>query len=147
MKKMTIILLIIGLLVAAGYCSGYFQSDEDKIENRMNEFLTAYNAGDIKSVLESLDAKTRNTYSAYMNVGNALIGLSGFGLEVSDLFALGISLSDGQTLSFEDMKITLLSDTKASVSVIMYYQEYQNKYSQRVQFSLIKENNDWYICG
>ena len=82
-----------------------------------------------------------------MNVGNALIGLSGFGLEVSDLFALGISLSDGQTLSFEDMKITLLSDTKASVSVIMYYQEYQNKYSQRVQFSLIKENNDWYICG
>ena len=124
MKKLTIILLTIGLL-AAVYYSGFFQSDEDKIEDRMNEFLAAYNAGDIKSVLESLDAKTRNTYSAYMNVGNALIGLSGFGLDVSDLFALGISLSDGQTLSFEDMEITLLSDTKASVCVILRYLGYQ----------------------
>jgi len=145
-KKITVVLLIIGLLAAA-YYSGFFKSDEDKIEDRMNAFLDAYNAGDINSVLESLDAKTRNTYGAYMNVGNALIGLSGFGLELSDMFALGVSLSDGETLSFENMEITMLSDKKASVSAIMCYQGYQDTSSQNVEFILIKENKDWYISG
>ena len=146
MKKLIALLLVIGIVAGFAYYGGYLKTDEQKIEDRMNDFLKAYNSGDFNGALESFDSKTRNTYKSVMNIGNALIGLTGFGVDVSDLFTLGVSLSEGDLLQFDELQITFLSDTKATVSTIMYYQGYQESYSKKVQFTLIKEDNDWYIC-
>lgn len=147
MKKMITWLLVCAILVVAAYHGGFLKSDEQKIEDRMNDFLKSYNAGDMNGVLDSFDAKTRNTYKAAMNVGNSLIGLTGFGIDMSDMFSLGIALSEGDALQFDDMQITIVSDTKATVRVTFRYQNIQESYTQKAKFTLVKEDNDWYING
>lgn len=114
----------------------------------MNNFLAAYNSGDMDKVLECLDSKTRNTYTAAMNITGGLIGLTGFEVSISDLFGLGVGImSDGDVLKLEQMDITIQSDTKATVSTTMHYKDYETSYSETVKFTLVKEDGDWYICG
>lgn len=146
MKKVVTFLLVIGMILVAAQLGGFLRNDEQQIEDRMNAFLQAYNSGDLSEVLESFDAKTRNTYKSAMNVGNALIGITGVEINITDLFTLGVALNEGQILRFDEMEITFLSDTKATVSTTMHYQDMQSAYSQKIKFTLTKEDGDWYIC-
>lgn len=124
------------------------KSDEMMIENRMKEFLNAYNSGDLEGTLACLDAKTRNTYRAALKIGNGLIGLTGYSIDVADMFSLGIGLmADGDVLKFDEMVISITSDTKATVSGTVQYCEQGTKYRKTVSFELVKEEKDWYICG
>lgn len=146
MKKVMVILIVVAV-IAVAYYSGFLKSDEAKIEDRMNAFLSAYNSGDMDGVLESLDAKTRNTYKSVLSVGDTLISMTGVSIKNTDLFALGVGLTEGQTLRFIDMEIDVVSETKATVSATMLYHDLQESYSKNVKFTLVKENGDWYICG
>lgn len=146
MKRVVTFLLVIAVILAAAQLGGFLRSDEKKIEDRMNAFLQAYNSGDLSEALESFDAKTRNTYKSILNVGNTLIGLTGVEIDITDLFTLGVALNEGQILRFDEMEIAFQSDTKATVSTTMHYQDMQSTYSQKVKFTLTKENGDWYIC-
>ncbi|MBO4938704.1 MAG: hypothetical protein J6C98_06870 [Oscillospiraceae bacterium] len=145
-RVISLIVIIAVLLVSLSACT--FKSDEELIEDRMNDFLKAYNSGDMDAVLECLDAKTRNTYKAAINIGSGLVGLTGFNVSIADLFGLGIGvMSDGDVLQLRNMKINISSDTKATVSATMYYEDYEGGYSDDVKFALVKEDGDWYICG
>ena len=43
-------------------------TDEEWIENRITTFVTAYNDGDMDTVMSYLDAKTRNALQAMLNL-------------------------------------------------------------------------------
>ena len=132
------------LIVICSGCLG--KSDEELIRDRMNAFLTAYNSGDLQGVLHCMDAKTRNTYQSALNIGNVLVGLSGVSIGLEDLFGLGVGLmTEGDLLEFENMEISIRSDTKATVTVTMSYNEPGASYSEDVRFTLVKENGDWFI--
>lgn len=147
MKKVVSMLLILALF-AFIFCGCESKSDEMMIADRMNTFLKAYNTGDLEGALACLDAKTRNTYQAALNVGNQLIGLTGFSADISDLFSLGIGLSGTEcALMLENLTITGKSDTQAVVSATLTYQDGQSSYGEEVSFTLVKEDGDWYIRG
>lgn len=147
MRKFISVLCLI-LIIISMVCGCALKSDEELIEERMNTFIKAYNAGDIDAVLECVDAKTRNTYKAVMNIGNSLIGLSGFQVSISDIFSLGVGImSDGDILRCDNMDISLDSDRTATVRATIHYQDYEGSYSDTVNFTLVKENGQWYLCG
>ena len=70
--------------------------NEALITERIETFLTAYNAGDMEAVLECLDAKSRNAFQATLNLLGGLAGAAtGVGIDLSDLFSLGVSTAQG----------------------------------------------------
>ena len=145
-KKLLAILLAVSLLVSLCGCGNLFLSDEDRIRNRMEAFEKAYNAGDMEKCLECLDSKTRNQYSALVNIGNALIGKTGFKIAIADMFALGVAVMDeGDVLAFENLDITIKSGDTAVVKATMAYTEHSDTTKSTVTFKLVKEDGDGYI--
>ncbi len=123
------------------------KSDEDLIRDRINAFLKAYNSGDISAVLDCMDAKTRNEYSAIVNIGSALLGKSGLGgVSVSDLFALGVGgMSEGDILSVSNEEIELIDSQNARVNVEMSYKDKVSQMNSGAVFTMVKEGDDWFI--
>lgn len=122
------------------------KSDKELIESRINSFLKAYNSGDMDAVLECLDAKTKNTYKAAMNIGNVLIGKTGFGIKLSDLFGISVgTMSEDDILTISDTTINMVDDTKATVDVTLGYKDKISDTQEKAFFTMIKEDNDWFI--
>lgn len=145
-KKTLAIFLMVCLLVSICGCEALLLSDEDMIRNRMDAFTKAYNAGDMEKCLDCLDSKTRNQYSALVNIGNALIGKTGFKIAIADMFALGVALTDeGDVLTFKELDINIQSETSARVKATMVYSENSDEMESTVTFHLVKEDGDWYI--
>lgn len=148
MRFQRIIAISIALLLTFSLCGCGFKSDEEMIEDRMNSFQSAYNTGDMEGVLECFDAKTRNTYKSALNVGSALIGITGFNVNMADLFGLGIAVMDeDELLHFDEMEISVISDNRAKVTVTTYYRGDDSGNSSQTTFTLVKESGDWYIAG
>ena len=124
------------------------KSDDELIRARIDQFQKSYNTGDIHAVLECMDAKTRNTYQAAMNVGNVLIGKTGFGIALSDLFSLGIgALSEGDVLNLSDIRIHMTDSTHATVDVALQYQDLLCENQEEAFFTMVKEDGDWFIIN
>ncbi len=136
--------ILIVCLTAILLCScSMFKTDEEKIEARILNFLTAYNSGDMDGVLESLDSKTRNTYRATINI---VQGIAGMKFDISDLFAVSIgTMSETDALTIEILEININDDENATVNAIMSYKDNIQQASDNVVLTMIKENNEWYI--
>lgn len=146
MKQAAIVLAVIVLITCIGLVLGG-KTDEGLIYDRMEAFVKAYNSGDMKGVLACLDAKTRNTYQATLNIGDELIGLTGFKVGLSDMFSLGVGLTKEDVMRLNNVKISFKSETYATVNATMYYHDLEREYSENISFELVKENGDWFIYG
>ncbi len=121
---------------------GIKKSDNELIEERVEAFLTAYNAGDMDTVLECLDAKKRNALEAMLNIFGGLAGsYAGFDINMKDLFSLGVNISEDDVMKLEITDIKISSKKKAIAKAEM---ELYGK-SEFVYFVLVYEENDWYI--
>ena len=171
MKKIILFLLIALLLYIAfdlygeqilSTINAFFEkeppkSDEELINERIDEFLYCYNSGDFDGAVECFDKKTRNTLKSTLNVTKTALGaFSGChpiigmtsSLNYADLFGMSVGMvSDGDLLKFEDRKITL-NDSEAYVNAKMLYNtEY---YSQEIDDTIIvmkREKGNWYISN
>ena len=140
-RVISLFLAVIFIIAFAVGCSEK-KTDEELIEERIETFVEAYNTGDFDGVLESLDAKTRNTVKALFSVSGGIIGgLSGFSFELSDLFSLGVALYDGEFLQVEISQIELTSDTTAVAAGKMLMQGIP----EDIYFYMLKEDEDWFI--
>ncbi len=155
-KAICIAVLICLLVATLGSCdmiAGFLReleaeplTDEQLIEARIDDFAGAYNNGDYDGVLECLDTKTRNTFNAMMNVGEAILG--GFGLDMgiglSDLFSLGIGMiPDDEALTFAIHTIEVNDDNTATVNVNV--KSAVGGFTEEGRFTMKKEDGDWYI--
>ncbi len=144
MKRASVFILSIFILLEMLTACGA-KSDMEQIVERVDTFLNAYNAGDLEKTIECFDPKTRNTYKSMLNVGNALVGMTGLDIAINDIFGLGVGLlSDGELLRLEDREITFVSDTEAILSARAYYEGYSG-YTEDVSLRLVKEDGDWYF--
>lgn len=144
--KFVIVTAALLLCLSSLSACAFFKSDEELIESRIDAFLNAYNSGDMEAVMECLDSKTRNTLQAVMNIGDNLIGETGFNISLSDMFGLGVGMmSDEDILTISDMTINITGDTEATVDVTLGYKDVFSENRESAYFTMIKEDNDWFI--
>lgn len=118
------------------------KTDEELIRERIDTFLTAYNDGDMEEVLNCLDAKSKNTFNALLNVMGGLAGgLTGFSFDLRDLFSLGVAVMDGYSLHFDISGV----ETNGGKAVATATMNTSPTEFSTVYISLIYENDAWYI--
>ncbi len=147
--KNTIILTIAAIMIAINIagCSEN-KTDEEMIKSRVESFFEEYNAGDMEGVLECMDSKTKNTYESATNMIDALIGKTGYSINLSDMFGFSVGvISEGNLFEVGDMNITLTSDETADVSTVLSYSDKTDKGNseEKVIISMKKEKSDWFI--
>lgn len=121
---------------------GLGKNDRELIEDRIEEFTEAYNAGDYEEVLESLDKKTRNTYKAAMNLGESLFsGYTRYGISGGDLFALGVGTSGFEDLlEFQMDDLSIAGDEAWAEGTLNYGED-----KMKIKIFFVKEGRTWYI--
>lgn len=152
MQRVWIAAITVFIFIASlGACSPQ-KSDEELIEARIDEFLTAYNTGDLDAVLNCLDAKTRNAYKSAIGITEALGGaVPNVGgilgeISISDLFGISIGImSKGDVLMVDIRQINIQDGTTATVDVTMGYKDKLDAFSSEAVFTMLKENGNWYI--
>ena len=118
------------------------KTDEEKIEARINEFITAYNDGDMDAVLQCLDATTRNAFQALLNLMGGFVGSqAGFDIDLSDLFSLGVSTAEGDFMELEIRSIAMLDSSNAIATTFMDL----NGAESTIYFIMVYEKGGWYI--
>ena len=145
MWKRMVILVSVAAMLSVLLCG--CKSDEEKIQDRLDAVVFAFNSGDMEGFLDCYDAKTRNVNKAVLGIGDSLLGMGGIDIGLSSLFALTVGLqSDGDLVRVEDVQITMNADrTQAKVSATLYYDDTDGGYTSPVQLIMVKENGDWYI--
>lgn len=148
MKK-TIKAISLGLaicLLALSLCGCNTRTDEEKIRDRVSEFVTALNTGDSDGLLACLDAKSRNAYNAVFNITEGILGgLIGFGVNIKDLFALAIGFTDGNVLAMEIQEVQITSEKTATVRLTATVNMSGQSNVETVSLDMVKEKDDWYI--
>ena len=133
------------------------KSDEELINERIDEFLYCYNSGDFDGAVDCFDKKTRNTLKSTLNVTKSALGaLAGChpiigmtsALNYADLFGMSVGMiSDDDLLKFENRKITINNSEAYVTTKMSYNTEY---YSQEVDDTIIVmkcEKGNWYISN
>lgn len=148
MKKiLSLLLAVIMIMACFASCTKDVEeippTDEELIETRIKTFLSAYNSGDMDTVLECLDAKTRNAFQAMLNLLGGLAGsAAGFNIDLSDLFSLGIATASGDFMELEISAINIIDEKKAVATTTMTL---TGAGTQTIYFVMVYENNGWYI--
>lgn len=126
-----------------------FKSDKELIHERVDAFFFAINSGDMEAAFECMDAKSRNTYQAMLNISEGLVsGLIGFDIPMADLFALTIGTTNGDFMTAQVVSIEITSDTTATVMLSMNVSDDRmdlNESVENVPMEMVKEQGDWYI--
>lgn len=120
-------------------------TNEELITERIECFVTAYNDGDMDTVLLCLDAKKRNVMQAWMNLAGALAGhFAGFQINLSDLFSLGIGMKEGDFMELEmgDIKILDTENAVATTNMDLPMGE-----AEVIYFIMVYEKDGWYISN
>lgn len=133
---------LIGISVFLYDKMGIGKSDEELIKERVEKFTDAYNSGNFEEAVESMDAKTRNTAKAVMNIGEGLFGgYTGYNIQGSDLFTLGVAISgDDELLKIQLANLSVEGASAMATGVLSY-----GAVQIEADFSFIKEGRDWYI--
>ena len=130
-------------------CNLGVKSDEEKIRDRVEEFIFAYNSGDVDGAFDCLDAKSKQTYKAMMNIGNGLFGkLTGIDISVQDLFAIAVGVNGGDILSMDIKNIVITSETTATVDIsttLSLDGVGAGETNDNMQLQMVKEQGDWFI--
>lgn len=144
MKRVVAVALVAALLLSS--CS-FFKSDEQKMEDKIEKFITSYNSGDVDGMIDTLDSQSRHVAEASLSIADSLLGsLTGIGISVKDVFSLCINFSDDfdtlKILSFDDFQIEA---DAATVYVTVEGSQAGEESIQQAVFKMVKESRDWYI--
>ena len=138
-KGTIVFFAVVGILLGLWHFGIIGKSDENKIRERLDTFVTAYNHGDFEGILECIEPVRRKQYEAATNImGGVGSGLLGFNFSISDLMGLGAMLMpEEEKVSLEITRISVLDGGKAIV--------YIRDSGSEGELSLIKVGSDWYL--
>ena len=147
LAALMLVLAMVAMLFAG--CESPFRSDEEKIKDRMDDFISACNSGNLDDALDCLDKSSRNTYGAVFNIGNSLLGgLTGIDINVKDLMAVVFGLSPQDLFKMQVQSIRINSEESATVTVSLSITDPQTGEvvtQDGLEIPMIKEKWDWYI--
>ncbi len=119
-------------------------TDEYLIQKCVEDFLTAYNDGDMDRVLDCLDAKTRNAMEAMLNILGGLAGSQvGFDIDLKDFFSLGVNTTSGDFMLLDIINVEKQGNEKAVVTTSMSLPGGMD--NEKVFFMMVYENGKWCI--
>lgn len=137
------LLLAAMMLTTLVSCGG--KSNEKLIEERLTTFATAYNGGDMQGVLSCFNMETRNACQAMINLLGGLASAgTGLGIELNDLFALGVSMAPGDFMGLKINEIVVEKDGKRATAATTMKLVDEDE-DQTVYFIMVYENDGWYI--
>ena len=136
-----IIAVLIGAIVFASLY--FFKSDEDKIRDRLDTFAAACNDGDIESMVECFDKKTRKYYETSIGLVEGIFGgLTGVDLPIGDMFELfGMQEMGGQVNMELIVNSIQINGNTAIVNITMS----ESGNIETDQIKMCKEDDDWFI--
>ena len=148
----------LALLLAASFVflfffTNIFKSDEDLIRERIEEFVSSYNNGDMEAVMDCFDQRTKSIMGATVGIGEALIGgAAGFDISMSDMFGLGAGLNEGDMMKISNIQFTVPEGAErvsvnAEIQMSISFMGQSQSQSSPVQFEMVKEDGDWFIAN
>ena len=136
--------LAVVLLMTLVSCGKIAKSNEELIEERINTFVTAYNSGDMETVLSCFNKKTRNACQAMLNLVEGLVGKgTGLDIDLTDLFALGVSMAPGDFMGLKIDEILVVEDEMRATAVTTM--DMVDEGEQTIRFIMVYETDGWYI--
>lgn len=141
-RIISLLLCIIFIVLCFTSCG---KNDEELIKDTINDFLKAYNAGDLDATIETFSYKQRTNIKSYINFIDGL----GLGVALSTLFGIsGDIISDNG----EDMLKIRISDIdidedeeSATVEVDAIFGTKYSYENYEGDFDMVKEDDGWYI--
>lgn len=151
MKKLIAAILIIAVVIGGcyyAYITFFAKTDEEKIEDCLQTFASAYSSGDSEALCKCLDSKSQIAIKSILGIGNSF---SKIGLEniFGTMFSLN-SISAGEDSVQFDIKEIKVNGDKASVKLEMkivtsVIGKHEQTSSENVK--MVKEGMDWKIVG
>ncbi len=147
------LLALTGVLTACAFDSKARSIEEEKIQDRLEAFLTAYSNRDWNGMLASVDAHARRRYEALCNrVAEIRLGGDGFGFDASGRLDCGAlfgfsagAIPVGQRLRVEILSMALAGEETAYVHTAMTHRTKSAEIAQGIRWTLVKENGDWFV--
>ena len=150
MLKKSIALVLCFTLVLLCFV-GCLKSDEKTIEDTVEDFIKAYNAGDMDALTETLSYKKRTALKSYMELINGIgFGMGGFsvGLDASAIFGISVSSvsADEDMMELEIIDIDIDEDEESATVEVeaIFNTKYSEEYYEG-EFFMVKEDDEWYI--
>lgn len=144
MKKAIAVICALLIMLGGGsyyYFTQVYKTDEEQITECLNNYATAYSAGDSDALCDCLDSK-----SAAMVKGS--LGLVGSFVNITDMLGLGFSLSSiesGKDLVEFDIKSIEVNGDNATVKLNMTVNTFSVSSDSDETVKMVKENNKWKI--
>ena len=143
-RLLSAFLSVVLLMMTLVSCGKIAKSNEKLIEERIDTFTTAYNSGDMETVLSCFNRKTRNTCQAMLNLAGGLVGEgTGLNIDLADLFALGVSMAPGDFMGLKIDEILVVEDEMRATAVTTM--DLVGEGEQTVYFVMVYETDGWYI--
>ncbi len=120
------------------------KTNEELIRECISTFLTAYNNGDIDTVFECLDAKTRNAMESMLKLLGGVAGsYTGFEIDLKDFFSIGVSTVSDDYMLLDIIEVEIQSEDEAIVTTSMTVSGGLD--NEKAYFVMVYENNKWCI--
>lgn len=139
-----IVIAVVGILAFLNFR----KSDEELILDRIDEFVSFYNDGDLDGAIECMASKQRKKFKNEMKLIEGIglgFGLGGFSvsgsLDLGSMFGLGVGLTDGDFIKIEIVEIDIYDSKKANIYAYMTLMNVEKP----AKIQMVKEKNDWYI--
>lgn len=141
MRARIVSLLLVLAMLTALFCSCFDnRTDEEKIYDRLDAFLEAYNGGDFDGVLECMSKKTRSAFEGVANLFGVDTGYS-----LGDIFGVSVyGASEGDLLDAVVLDV-IIEGESAIVRVEMTYSDKIHTTTDKVKFTMVKEDGDWFV--
>lgn len=147
-RKGNAIILIFVVMFSLTSCLS-MKTDEELIADKVNDFIFAYNNGDMEGAIECFDTKSKKTLNATMNIGESIFsGIVGFDISLDDLFSIGMGFMTDDPLSMGIKDIEITSDNTATVVLDVTFSEESldvDESAENVVLHMVKEKGNWYI--
>jgi len=152
-KRIIAFFSLIVLCITLVSCKEDLRTDEEKINDRITEFVEMYNRGDAEGMFDCFEPRTRKKFrTIYKIAGNLfkLIPYVGSVIDFSDIFSLSFTVTDEEILKIRVKEIIPVDETNATVVAEIGYNFEFMGYSDtdeilEVYITLIKEKEDWYL--
>lgn len=147
-KKVNVVILVCVILFTLTSCLS-MKTDEELIADKVNDFIFAYNNGDMEGAIECFDTKSKKTINATMNIGESIFsGIVGFDISLDDLFSIGMGFMADDPLSMGIKDIEITSDSTATVVLDVIFSDENlevDESAEDVVLYMVKEKGNWYI--
>ena len=128
----------------------FHKTDEEKIENCLNQMAESYNEGDFEGMIACFEPKAQKMINGMFDIGGSLLG-SAFplfgGIDLEDIWSMGgirLGSSEMTTLYLSIDHVSFNEEKDGAAVDITVYEGDKNSGSGEIQ--MVKQSGKWYVA-